>query len=74
MNKKLVAKKVGVSESSIERWAKAGKFPPPREFGEVRVAWLSSEVDEWMLSRPVAPSYTVSEQDRLLNGVLNDDQ
>lgn len=72
LNKKRVAEKVGVSESSIERWSKVGKFPKPREFGDIRVAWVSTEVDEWMKSRPVAASYFNSDEEMKLRGVFND--
>jgi prophage regulatory protein len=48
--------RVGVTYTSIWLWVRDGKFPAPRELGgghqRGRLAWLESEIDEWMNSRP----------------------
>lgn len=44
----------------VARLVKAGKFPAPISLsdsehgGSVRIAWLSSELDTWMLKRAAA--------------------
>ncbi len=51
---KAVRARIGVSRTTILEWSKAGRFPKPRRLGDKRVAWLASEVSEWMQSRPAA--------------------
>ena len=41
-----------VSSNTINRWCAAGTFPAPRKIGAHAIAWLSSEVTEWMRSCP----------------------
>lgn len=48
------AERCGVTTDTILRWEKLGKIPRRRLFG-AGFAWLSSEFDEWMCSRPPAP-------------------
>ena len=48
---------VGVSYSSIFNWMRQGRFPLPRVIGppggrSSRVAWVASEVQAWLASRP----------------------
>jgi predicted DNA-binding transcriptional regulator AlpA len=51
-----VLNRIGVSYTALWFWIRDGRFPAPRELGDghqrARLAWLESEVDEWMLSRP----------------------
>lgn len=47
-----VLDRVGVSNPTIWQWQRDGKFPRSRELGG-RAAWLESEIEEWILSRPV---------------------
>ena len=47
-----VLDRVGVSYVSIWQWMREGKFPCSREVGG-KVAWLESEIDEWMETRPL---------------------
>jgi prophage regulatory protein len=42
----------GVSGVCLWRWMRDGKFPVAVEVGG-RIAWLESDIDEWMLSRPL---------------------
>lgn len=46
-----VVERIGVSYVAIWRWMGDGEFPLGREVGG-RVAWLESEIDDWMMSRP----------------------
>ena len=47
-----VLDRVGVSYVTIWQWMRTGTFPASREVGG-KVAWLESDIDEWMLSRPL---------------------
>jgi prophage regulatory protein len=49
-----LVKITGLSKRTIARYELEGTFPKRRKIGKVAVGWLESEVDEWMLSRPVA--------------------
>ena len=42
----------GVSGVCLWRWMRDGKFPVARSVGG-RMAWLESDIDEWMESRPL---------------------
>ena len=50
--------RVPVSYPTIWKWMCEGKFPAAVEVGE-RAAWLESDIDAWMSSRP-AKSYNKS--------------
>lgn len=39
---------LGVSNTTLLRWEKAGRFPRRLRLGGTRVAWLKSEVDNWL--------------------------
>lgn len=49
-----VLDRTGLSESQILRMEQDGDFPPRRRIGERAVAWLASEVIQWMRGRPLA--------------------
>jgi prophage regulatory protein len=42
----------GLSRMTIWRLERAGEFPRRRQLGARSVAWLQSEVEEWIESRP----------------------
>lgn len=47
-----VVKRTGVSQSTIRRLERGGKFPRRRHLTGFRsVGWLRSEVDAWLASR-----------------------
>ena len=48
----------GLSRTSIFRYERAGNFPRRRRLGTNAVAWLESEVREWIGSRPIVASET----------------
>jgi predicted DNA-binding transcriptional regulator AlpA len=51
-----VLERVGVSYPAIWQWIREGKFPPGRSIGfgkRGHVAWIESEVMDWIASRPV---------------------
>ena len=47
-----VLDRVGVSYVTIWQWMRTGAFPASREVGG-KVAWLESEIDDWMTTRPL---------------------
>jgi prophage regulatory protein len=44
---------VGFSKNTAYRLMKLGQFPPRLQLGPSAVGWLSTEIDEWLASRPV---------------------
>jgi prophage regulatory protein len=51
---KQVINVTGLSRMTIWRLERAGEFPQRRQLGLRSVAWLQSEVEEWIERRPVA--------------------
>ena len=49
---KVVMAKTGLSRSTLYAYIAAGAFPTQRRLGKRRVAWLASEVRNWIASRP----------------------
>jgi prophage regulatory protein len=59
LSKSEVQKMVGLSGPTIWRMERKGEFPARRQISANRVAWLDTEIEEWLRSRP-----TVRPQDR----------
>lgn len=53
LSEKQVRNIVGVSRVTLWRWQRDGLFPARRQLGPKRVAWLESELNEWLAARPV---------------------
>jgi prophage regulatory protein len=49
---KIVLAKTGLSRSTLYAYVADGAFPTQRRLGPRRVAWLASEVQGWIVSRP----------------------
>lgn len=47
-----VMAKTGLSRSTLYTYVAEGLFPRQRRLGVRRVAWLASEVRDWIASRP----------------------
>jgi len=54
LRKPELLQKVPLTYKSIWELEKDGKFPSRRLLGPRTVAWVESEVDEWLASRPLA--------------------
>jgi len=54
----MVASETSLSEATIQKLVREGKFPKPRALSGRRVAWLVREVEEWLESRPVSDMLT----------------
>lgn len=52
ISKPEVLERVGVTYPTIWAWMRQGKFPRSRELGG-KIAWIESEVNEWIANRPV---------------------
>ena len=46
-----LVKNIGVSKSTIWLWVKEGSFPKPIRLGKKSVAWLGSDIENWIQSR-----------------------
>lgn len=42
----------GVSQPTIDRWRKAGKFPKALQLGAQSIGWRRRDLDEWLNDRP----------------------
>jgi len=51
MRRREVQRMTGLSRSSLYRLIASKEFPPPIKLSEKCVAWLESEVSEWIASR-----------------------
>lgn len=51
IRRKEVQAKTGLGTSSIYAMMKQGKFPQSLKLSERRVAWLESDVDQWVTER-----------------------
>jgi len=60
---KFVCERVPYSRGHIRRLVKSGKFPAPIQLSESRVAWIESEVDDWLRARR-------QDQDNVVGGIV----
>ena len=44
---------IGISNATLWRWIKAGRFPAPMKIGKKKVAWRSSVLATWIAQRSV---------------------
>jgi prophage regulatory protein len=51
LTKKQVREKVTYSFAHIDRLEAEGKFPSRVRLGQQRVAWVESEIDDWIRAR-----------------------
>lgn len=42
---------IGISNATLWRWIKSGRFPSPLKIGARKVAWRTSVVTEWIEMR-----------------------
>lgn len=56
-----------LSEATIQKLVREGKFPKPRALSGRRVAWLVREVEEWLESRPVSEMLPPANTGKSLN-------
>ena len=42
---------IGISNATLWRWIKAGRFPAPLKIGQKKVAWRSSVLAHWIAQR-----------------------
>ena len=55
-----VAKRVEFHAVSVRRLIRDGKFPAPIRLGENRVAWIETEIDEWLEGKRQERDATIS--------------
>lgn len=53
LNAKEVIAMIGLSRTTIWRLEKDGLFPKRRQITRSKVGWLKSEVQDWLVSRPI---------------------
>ena len=52
-----VTAKTGLGKSMIYRKLHAGTFPRPRRVGDRAIAWLRSDIVQWMHELPIATDH-----------------
>ncbi len=52
--KEVAAQFLGLSQSTFEKLVREGNMPQPRKLSERRVAWVRSELEEWLLRQPAS--------------------
>jgi len=58
-------KMVGLSDATVWRMERAGKFPRRVQLGASAVGWLDSEIESWFASKAserTAPAMSLSQQ------------
>lgn len=48
LSPKEIEKKLGISRSTLWRMERGGQFPPHKQLSINRIAWVESEIDEWI--------------------------
>jgi prophage regulatory protein len=51
LSKRAVLKQIPISGATLARRIAAGAFPRPVRIGKRRVAWVQSEVSDWLAAR-----------------------
>jgi prophage regulatory protein len=51
LSKRAVLKQIPISSATLARRVVAGAFPRPVRIGKRRVAWVQSEVSDWLAAR-----------------------
>jgi prophage regulatory protein len=51
LSKRAVLKQIPISGATMWRTIAAGDFPKPIRIGKRRVAWLQTEIDDWLAER-----------------------
>jgi prophage regulatory protein len=51
LSKRAVLKQIPISGATLARRVAAGAFPRPIRIGKRRVAWVQSEVSDWLAER-----------------------
>ena len=51
---KATCEKTNLSRSMLWKTRKSDDFPKPRQITPKRIGWIESEIDDWIMSRPIA--------------------
>jgi prophage regulatory protein len=51
LSKRAVLKQIPISGATLARRVAAGAFPRPVRIGKRRVAWVQSEISDWLAAR-----------------------
>ncbi|HHA2497716.1 TPA: helix-turn-helix transcriptional regulator [Stenotrophomonas maltophilia] len=43
-----VEERTSLPKTTLYDWIKSGQFPPPIRLGDAMVAWLESDIEEWI--------------------------
>lgn len=62
-----LARRLGVTRSTIWRWIREGRLPPKHHYGPNSSGWLESELEEWWSTRSPARAVSSTHQDEGLS-------
>jgi prophage regulatory protein len=51
LSKRAVLRQIPISSATMWRTISAGAFPKPVRIGKRRVAWVQTEIDDWLAER-----------------------
>ena len=51
LSKTTVAAWLGVSQCTIDRWTREGRFPQKLQLGPARVGWQRSDIEAWLAQK-----------------------
>ena len=54
LSKPTVSEVTAIPRGTLDDWVSRGLFPAPIALGPRRIGWLESDVQAWILSRPMA--------------------
>lgn len=64
LNRAAVLEVTTLGPTKLKELLNDGEFPPPRKLSTCRVAWKSSDVQNWIDQRPVADAYQEHEPEK----------
>ena len=67
ISKKQVARKLGISSSTVSRWAKTNEIPMPFRMGPNKIVWDEKEIDEFILNKKKLRGFLGAKPSRVIN-------
>ena len=55
---------IGRSRSTISRWVADGLFPAPKQIAPQIVAWLKTDIEDWLGNLPSKDSSTIDDAEK----------
>jgi prophage regulatory protein len=59
IRKRGLIQRLGISEATLWRWARTGRFPKPIQLGPNTVGWIEADVTAWIEAKKLASGEVV---------------